>query len=67
MHREKEETYLTIKNKQIKNKERKGFIYHVVSTISFIKRRLTSHYFGNLPFQIPACDRQLWIGLKSER
>jgi hypothetical protein len=58
MHREKAETNLRIKNRQIKNKEGKGFICHVVPATSFLKRKLTPHYFGNLLFQIPACDRQ---------
>jgi len=58
MHREKAETYLRIKNRQIKNIEENGFIYRVLSATSFLKRRLKPHCFGNLSVQIPACDRQ---------
>jgi len=58
IHREKGETYLRIKNRQMKNIEEKGFIYHVLSAALFLKRRLKPHCFGNLPVQIPACDRQ---------
>jgi len=59
MHREKAETYLRIKKiGKTKNKEGNGFIYHVVSATSFLKRRLTSYYFGNRSFQIPTRDRQ---------
>jgi hypothetical protein len=51
MHGERAETYLRIKNRPIKNKEEKGFIYRVVAVTHFSKEDLPLITLGSSVFK----------------